>query len=70
MITIKVKKDYIISELEKEIKGIKRDMKQCHDKTVKDIMSIDVDDLTANEAFDRGLIRGYEGAISFINYNM
>jgi hypothetical protein len=41
-------------------------MKEYHSNSVEDIMTMEVEDLTSNEAFDRGFIRGYEVALSYL----
>jgi hypothetical protein len=56
----------LVKELKSEMRACKKDMRQYHDNTVEDIMADEVDNLTSNEAFDRGFIRGLEIALSYI----
>lgn len=60
-------KKQLVKELNGEIKACKKDMREYHDHSVKEIMDLlDTDDLTSNEAFDRGFIRGLEVALDYI----
>ena len=56
----------LAKELKSEIRACKKDMKEYHSNSVEDIMTMEVEDLTSNEAFDRGFIRGYEVALSYL----